>query len=86
MTEQEQDLIILAVFAMRGSHRDDEMTVAKIREGSIRLMTPLSVPQIARRLPHLRMKGYVMENLRKTGRWSVTPAGLEWESKNRRKR
>ena len=78
MTEEEQDVIILSVFAERGSHRRDEMTVKQISDRSRQRMTPLTLTEVARRLPHLARKGFVIEALNEPGKWSATPEGLGW--------
>lgn len=78
MTEEEQDAVILSVFAERQSHREDQMTARQIQERSVRRKTPLSLTQVARRLPHLMRKGFVMESLSRPGKWSATPEGLGW--------
>ena len=78
MTDDEQDVIILSVFAERGSHRRDEMTARQIRDRSVRRMTPLTLTEVTRRLPHLMRKGFMIENPSQPGKWSATPEGLGW--------
>ena len=78
MTSDEQDAIILSVFAEITTHRDDEMTAREIQQRSVRRKTPLSLTQVARRLPHLMRRGFVIEIPSRPGKWSATPEGLGW--------
>lgn len=78
MTEEEQDAVIMSVFAERKSHREDEMTARQIRDRSQRRSTPLTLTEVARRLPHLMRKGYAIEIPGKPGVWAATPVGLTW--------
>lgn len=81
MDDTGKDLIILLVLAEVNDYR----TAKQISALTATYQAPVSVTDAAGRLPHLMVRGYVIQGLNNALQWAVTPAGIKWAAQNRKK-
>jgi len=82
MDDTAKDQMILIVLAEQGTRGHTAKSVSKLTE---RYEAPVSVRDVAARLPHLKARSYVIQSLADPQVWYITPAGIKWAEQNRRK-
>jgi len=82
MDDTAKDQMILIVMAeQKGGH-----TAKQISKLTERYEAPVSVRDVATRLPHLAARSYVFQDLSNPLVYHIMPAGIMWAEQNRGKR
>jgi len=82
MDDTAMDQMILIVLAEQGTQGHTAGTISKLTR---QYQAPVSVRDVATRLPHLAARSYVIQSLADPQVWYITPAGIKWAEQNRRK-